>query len=437
MSQNWFIRSLVRLILAAEQGFVVVALLLLMDAFGLQLASKTVKLIYNIIYVITFCLLMVRWQRVIPVIKKGGIQLLLVGIAILSILWSVDPRGTNIALRDFVGITAFAVYLASRYTLQEQLRLLSWTFGIATVLSLFYGVAMPGIGTDPKYEGAWRGIYKHKNLLGRMMTLSAVIHWIVARSSVRYAWISYALCGLSFVLMRLTTSAGGLLITLNLLFLIPVYKMLRFRSRVLAFLIVFGGLLATVCTNLLADNLASIFNALGKDMTLTGRTPLWTMLFGLLHERRWFGFGYQAFWRGWQGPSEYVWRYTTWNPPHAHNGFIDLMLDMGWLGLFVFGLGFLVSISRGIVWIRTLKSEEALWPMLFITFLFVANLPESCLIRAKSGGFWILYLAASLLIPNSSEPANQTDRPTPTQSTEETMRFPKRLRAYRQKKLRY
>jgi exopolysaccharide production protein ExoQ len=86
-----------------------------------------------------------------------------------------------------------------------------------------------------------------------------------------------------------------------------------------------------------------VLKALGKDPSLTGRTDIWTALMREVAERPWTGFGYQAFWgridpRRLDPQAE-----TGWPVPSAHNGWIDLLIQLGWPGAIAVGLAVLVA----------------------------------------------------------------------------------------------
>ena len=107
-----------------------------------------IQLIFLVFYLITFCLLVLRWKKVIKVITNNKLIWLLVGLAVFSTFWSYSPDLTKSRIIALVGTVMFSVYLASRYTLKEQLELLGWTFGIAIVTSFY-------LAWDYQNMGAW------------------------------------------------------------------------------------------------------------------------------------------------------------------------------------------------------------------------------------------------------------------------------------------
>ena len=83
---------------------------------------------------------------------------------------------------------------------------------------------------------------------------------------------------------------------------------------------------------------------LGKDLTLTGRTGIWSAVLDSIAKRPLLGYGYQAFWLGLEGESYRIILAVSWVLAQAQNGFLDVMLEMGTVGLaivlLVFGFAF-------------------------------------------------------------------------------------------------
>jgi exopolysaccharide production protein ExoQ len=200
-----------------EKIFVVVALLLFTGAFlwlgggGEEGSNRLAQASYLGIYGIT-CLLVVRQlERFIYVSTREPLLLLLVGIALLSVLWSVAPEVTLRRGFALLGTTMFGAYLAMRFSLREQLRLLAWALGIAALLSLVFALALPSYGVMSDARGeAFRGIYSQKNELGRVMALSVLVFFFAALGDRNHRWFKWGGVGLSFVLLLLSSGMAAL-----------------------------------------------------------------------------------------------------------------------------------------------------------------------------------------------------------------------------------
>jgi exopolysaccharide production protein ExoQ len=75
----------------------------------------------------------------------------------------------------------------------------------------------------------------------------------------------------------------------------------------------------------------SALEMLGRDASLTERTPLWEEL------RKWgaqnpiLGTGFESFWLG--ARREKIWEIMRWNANQAHNGYLETYLNLGGVGL--------------------------------------------------------------------------------------------------------
>src|SRR5262249_53870477 len=106
------------------------------------------------------------------------------------------------------------------------------------------------------------------------------------------------------------------------------------------------------------------------------------------------GHGYAAFWLGWEGESAKIWAALPWMPPHAHNGFLDLGLELGVIGIVVFVTGFVWATWRATLVIRRTKTVYGLWPIAYLVFI-VVNSAESTIL-VQNSIFWMLYVATCM-----------------------------------------
>jgi O-antigen ligase len=393
----------------AEQAFTVLSLLLysggvlaVIISGGASEGDKeeaptdfaVIRLIFFVIYFVTFFLLVARWKKVIHLLSKDRFIFVLVGIAVLSILWSFAPTVTINRSIALVGTTLFGLYLASRYSLKQQLQLLGWTFGIAVVLSFVFAVALPKYGImGGVHAGKWRGIYTHKNVLAKMMVLSAIIFLFLAISDKRNRKLLSAGFCLSIILLLLANSTSSVINLLTLISVFCVLQTLRLRydlmiPALIAIAIVGGSFFMFFIHN--ADALLGI---VGKDATLTGRTDMWPYVLEKIEQRPWLGYGYSGFWQGLDGESAYVWYAIRWNAPNSHNGYLDLWLNLGLLGLSVFVIGFVSNFIRTLIRVRLSRTPEAVWSPLFMVFTLIANQTETSLM-VQNDIFWVLFVAA-------------------------------------------
>lgn len=361
------------------------------------------------IYLVLFFLIILRWRRFVNVAMSNKLLLLIIGLALISALWSIAPSITLGRTVTLVFTSSFGIYLASRYSFKEQLQLLAWALGIAALLSLIFVIVPPHYGIEAKgtYAGAGRGIYHSKNSLGHVMALSTIVFLFLAFSKTRYRWLSWVAFGLSFGLLLLSTAKGPLVTVITVLVFMHICKALRWHYSLRIPFLIAVVLISGVVGTLLLSNVETALSAMGKDITLTGRTQLWYLLLNSGLQHPWLGYGYYGFWRGWDGPSALVWNSLLWKPSHAHNGILQLWLDLGLVGVVLFALSYIADFLKAVAWVRSTKTIEGFWPIVCLTFMFLSNVTE-CLILVSHHIWWILYVAAtfSMSVQSQSQQKN-------------------------------
>ncbi len=364
---------------------------------------KPDELIFLLTYFVSFCLLLLRWKKLIYVLRKDQIIAVLVIIAIASTMWSVYPSDTlRRSCTGFAGTTLFGFYIGTRYTLRDQVKLLGWSYGLILIFSIIYSVALPRYGIEHGvHAGAWRGIFVQKNLFGRGMIFSGFI-FILMKSVMppKKQWILSIGLGLSVILLLLSRSTSSLINFVVLLFALTLYRILRLRYILLfpAFFTVVT--MGSIVFHLYTTYAEQLLGLIGKDPSLTGRTEIWEFVWEMIEKRPLLGYGFTAFWNGLDGPSAYVIRAARWDVPYAHNGLLDLWLELGLLGVSVYFVGFSLCLLRSIRWARISVGLDGLWPLMGLTYIVMCNLTEGPLLGAKNI-FWVLYtmLVISLQIP--------------------------------------
>jgi exopolysaccharide production protein ExoQ len=360
--------------------------------------------IFFVTYIISLFLLILRWKKGLYTLSKAPTIWLLMVIALISVIWSFNPQLTRPRSIALAGTSLFGLYIASRFSIREQLNLLGWSCGIIVVMSFLFAIIVPSYGTMASgiHAGAWRGIYVHKNVLGKIMGLSGIVFVLLSLDTKQRRYPLVGL-GLSFCLLLLSKSSSATINFLTAIATIPRYNTLRWRYYFMVPTIIAAVILGGGLSLWLNENSAALLGSIGKDPTLTGRTEMWPYIMEMIWKQPWLGYGYSAFWNDWDSPGAYVWYAARWTPPNSHNGFLDLWLDFGLVGLIIFVLGFLQTSLRGLQSIRVDKYWASFWGLLYLTYLMLGNLTESSLV-ARNDIFWLLYINLSFsLAINSSK----------------------------------
>jgi len=400
-----------------ERGFVVAVLFLSTNALlpllrlensyesvvGLGTGDPVVQRTWLVVYGVTGVLVL-RHHRLIRVALGGNATLWgLVCLAIVSAGWSVAPALTMRRSVALLGTTAFGLYLAARYSRREVLTLLLTALGISAVLSLAFALVIPSWGV---FNG-WRGVYLHKNSLGRAMAFGVTLWLPLTIFNRRSSVVIPLFLSLSVGLLFLSNSKSSWAVCVAVVAWLPVLRLLRLHAGVVGAVLMGIGIVVPVGSVWLAGNAEAVFALFGRDATLTGRTEVWWLSWQWITERPWLGYGYSAFWQGDTGPSGRLIAALGEVFSSAHQGVLDLWLDLGLAGVVLFANSFLLNARRAYASLRREPGMDGTFPALFLIFLLMSNLTESNILTQNSV-LWIMYVVVSVQLATMSVPDNDT-----------------------------
>ena len=132
---------------------------------------------------------------------------------------------------------------------------------------------------------------------------------------------------------------------------------------------------------------------IGKEITLTGRTDIWSGLIASIQQKPWLGYGYGVYWLDPLGSSYYVRLSLEWGIPSAHNGWLDTWLSVGALGVVVFGLFFAFTTILAFDRLRK-GGTETYWVILSTIMFFAFSMSESTILQQNDLS-WVMFVATS------------------------------------------
>jgi exopolysaccharide production protein ExoQ len=354
---------------------------------GLQIA-------FGLLYLILLAPLTLRLRgTALEAIKRDKWTALLCLWAIASSLWSADAAESFRRGLGLAGTSMAGLYIGLRYGPKQQLRIIASVIGVGAVASLLVCLLLPGIGLNP--FGCWVGVYLIKNTMGRVMALGALCFVLLALSERRRRVVRFAFFLFCCVLLVLSQSATGLVVTLLILaMLLPLRKLLYLGpKRLLAAAFVLGPFLA-VGTIWAAENWEEIVFALGRSSSLSGRIPLWQLVWGEITQRPVLGYGFTAFWTSWEG--QRVSQTVAWDVavPHAHNSFLEVWLGLGIIGLVMMLINLTRNFGMALRVARGSHGIERSWPLLLLIFTVLYSVTENTLLTVNSLP-WLAYTGVS------------------------------------------
>lgn len=351
-------------------------------------------------YGISFLLLLRRWKYIIHHLLRNPFILIIVGFVLCSVLWSAQPNLTQTRAIALLGTTLFGIYFGTRFSPKEQLNILAITFGIILLLSLAFVIALPQYGRmSGTHAGAWRGIFIHKNPFGQTMVLSSLIFLSLSSRKGRASWLPMLGLAVSGLMIVMSASSSSLINFVTLILIFMVVKIALWPERVMIPVICALGSVGCLISVFLVDLLELVVGSVGKDLTLTGRTDIWPIVIRQGLQRPILGYGYSGFWGDWNSPGATVWKDYGWIAPNAHNGFIDLWIQLGFVGAAIFLVCFLQMFMRSFRLSRHTETSLYLWSVIYLIFTCLINSTESSLMVNNSLN-WVLFVSLNIsLLP--------------------------------------
>jgi exopolysaccharide production protein ExoQ len=328
------------------------------------------------IYFITIALLGLRWQQTYRAILKNKWVVALLALALVSVLWSPMPTVVLKKVISLMGTTLFGIYLGTQYSFDRQLKLMGCAFGLAIPLCFLFVFRGDGVMYTEAISGAWKGIYLHKSTLGENMFISFLMFYGLATVYPRRRLLCGVACILSMILIIFSKSAISLLSLVSIAVLLNVLKYSSLRSKLGVSLSFFSIFLFLIVQAALISNVNEFLDFNNKDITLSGRTPLWDSLWEFIQLKAFLGYGYGSFFSTSHTETEMLWTVYKWGPVHSHNGYLQILINLGFVGFTLFVVGYLYNLSKALVSYLVFKDIRTLWMFSFLLYTVVFNFTE-------------------------------------------------------------
>jgi exopolysaccharide production protein ExoQ len=364
---------------------------------GGALVDRLIKLL-----IIAACMMFVLQRH--QSVRRMSMQMkLITSFPILALLLypvSQQPTRTISSGALLLAGVLLLYYIMSRYSLDQVLELLLVLGTVTIVASIMFALALPQYGLDQmgEHSEAWKGIFSAKNYLGNMglFFLTVAVSYrgrTPFLRSLRLSQIMFCLIAIAF-----SRAATAWLLTAIYIVLLTVMKALHgFRKKDYFVVCLVLLVLFSVVAGVIVVWPDFLITLLGKDVTLTGRTGIWSAVTDSIAKRPLLGYGYQAFWLGLEGESYRVILAVSWVLAQAQNGFLDVMLEMGMLGLVIVLLVFGFAFRDGVVCLLRSRDDTHLraveWYLTIVVLTLIYNLDESFLFDPKHLGSLIFLLA--------------------------------------------
>ena len=359
-------------------------------------ARRVVMLICSLIILL---LISTRFSDVARTLITRRLILVLPVLAFVSVFWSRNPTHTIVDATNLTLTTLFVAYLYVRYPAERLLWFMTLSAAVSLILSAMAVVFFPSIGIDAYQQNAWRGILWQRN----NCATACVFYLVIGLQYRARVPLEYTLRGivlllsLVFIVMSGSRTGWGLAV-----FALVISYGLRFASSLDSLhrivLCMAALILSLVAVIALAFHFKEALALFGKDPTLTQRTVIWAEALMSIAKHPLVGYGYSAFWAGLSGESMQSVLVTGWMEAQAQNGYLDVLLQLGLLGL----VPLVWMIARGLIHSRRALRERRLTPTIctatvFLIVMMVENITESSFLVSE-GLLWFYMLLAVFVL---------------------------------------
>ena len=345
----------------------------------------------------------IKWGKLVAANKP---MLIFYGYFLVSATWSLYPSDSVIRLVKLFGmsVVVILVILSEKDPMGALRAAYVRSACVAIPLSVLFIKYAGQFGRQYARNGdvTYTGVAIQKNSFGQMLLVSLLfLVWDHLQSRPLGAkkwwkgmrWDCVVLLLMGAWLIRLSQSqtsficllvALGLLLRRGYLASPRVNRMAFYTALALPFLL--------FCTQQFDSFIAPVLTALGRDATFTGRTDIWKHI-TLASVNPLLGAG---FWNFWGGPGGHAIVVAMNTPvPNAHDGYLDMYLDGGFLGLIVLFCLLFVSGRRMLGRFFPTGYQGLRFALLVI--LIVSNLTETSFGRPSA--IWFAALIGLLNYP--------------------------------------
>lgn len=345
----------------------------------------------GILFFLGLLILTMRRFKFSYLIRENTWLIVFIGYMFISILWSEIPfQSFKRWIRELIAVIMACIILTERDPHHAMQSLFRRTVYILIPFSMLLIKYFPEYGIEyARWSGMlmWKGVTLQKNGLGRLCLIAAffliwmlvsrrhdhsksvekyqtyfdiivliITLWLIkggdelgAYSATAVASLTTGLATLTSLLWmrkhRINLGVNSLTVIMGLVFVIGIFQLF------------IGG-----------SSAGSLSATFGRDTTLTGRTEVWAELMPIAMQNPIMGHGFGGFWTSTSR--------VLYNISEGHSGYLDVILDLGFVGLLMVSLFLLSSIRKAY---RELTHDFD-WAVLWICFIFMAiihNITES------------------------------------------------------------
>lgn len=396
---------------------------------SLDSGSPVDRLLMTILILLGLSVLGARIQQTRMILACNKWIVMLFALMSFSILWSNFPAiSFRRCIRSMGALVMALVVLTEHKPLEGMRILLRRLYFVHIPLSIIAIKYFRNIGVVYNWNGSeeeWAGLTTDKNSLGQVAMCSGIL-WLwqilrdwsndkLKRNAKKLSLNVLLLLGTLWLLRGSKNShsttgiVGFIACSAGLIGLQYLRKRAGKAKRIILATIIAASLLMPLVYLLFnafgGSPVEAVFEAAGRDMTLTDRTLIWADVINDTSKNPVLGVGMGAFWVGPIGDAIYPmpnWLKKTpeWRPEQGHNGYIDTYAQVGVVGLTML----LVIIGKGCLGaLEDLKHDFGMGSLrlALLVGIVLNNVTETSFLRGEHE-LWLLFLLVAANLPRQS-----------------------------------
>ena len=348
--------------------------------------SSALKVVWGLVYIIASVRLMARRREVARAFKSNKPLLLIILLALASAIWSIDPRRSLQTSGTLLLTGLVALDISLSYDLKRQLKALCLVLALVMVLSVAVEVFLPGFvpgGADQVDADAWHGVFVAKNNFGRTCCLFVTAFITFYKN--RWIRILAVASGAGLAVLSQSVSALGYIALMVMI--VASWSIFKWKPTLRAMGIIGISTTVAVAMGYAFSHAAQLTPMVGKDPHLSKRIDLWELSVDAIRQRPLLGYGFVAFWNPDSQPAARIREELNWEAPHAHNGYLEILLGLGVLGLALYAVLFIILIRRAFMFFFEGDEPYYRWPLSFLAITFLYQFTEGTILNGNNVNF--------------------------------------------------
>ena len=368
------------------------------DAFGGETTNARNQVVFLFMFFLALVVLSRRFNNILSLIRSEKYLGLFVLLCLISALWSDHPDLSF--KRSFQLFVIFLVIIEALVNIEPKilLKLLKIVVSGYVFYNLYACRFIPA-AIDPVF-GTWRGMEVQKNILAQTTLyclLSSIVFFSFDKKRLEKLYDSLLILT-SVLIIYKAHSSTIVIVVVIIAFMVLIFRIESIFSKLgigrsllgLTFLFILS--FSIIFLMFSAEIFALIPGYFGKDLTLSGRTDIWKFVWEDIEKRMLLGYGFATYWIMGSAKLEIFASYFEgFMVNEAHNGYIEIVLQLGFVG-FIF---FLFPIIAYIYRMFKINSNMAI--LIFVSIM-ILNYTESVLFKVGLGVTTFYFMASYIAV---------------------------------------